>query len=204
MVLWSHSDLNEALKREVERLRIATGEIRTPQQAPLNLGGTQLPYAQACNPSSTYLQIPQSSLPSGHYNNIQLPLFPDAPYRMPTPILHQADNNPLPPSENLQNDPFSCSQGFDISSMGYIASPSESNRAILLPPTSSWILAFVCIYDYIPFITLCKYECLFFWCIVLGINSLFFWGFWRKGKFFFSLLKCDVFGWEKYKIILLY
>ncbi|KAM7521983.1 hypothetical protein LguiA_011885 [Lonicera macranthoides] len=131
-------DLNEALKREVERLRIATGEMRTPQQAPPNLGGTQLPYAQACNPSLTYLQIPQSSLPSGHHNNIQLPLFPDAPSRMPTRILHQANNNPLPPTENLQNeDPFSCSQGFDISNMEYIASPSESNRAILLPPTSS-------------------------------------------------------------------
>lgn len=99
------SALNEALKQEVERLRIATGETMGSSES-FNLG-MSMPY----NPS-TFYSLPQQHVPSGR-QNMQLPPFNES--QMNVHHLHSSNHQH---SELLQNDPLGRLQGLDISSRG--------------------------------------------------------------------------------------
>ncbi|TKY56606.1 Transcription factor RF2b [Spatholobus suberectus] len=108
--------LNEALKKEVERLKVATGEIMSHTES-FNLGMHQMPFT-----GTNFVPIPPQSGPSGH-QNIQLPPFGHSPSTMPIHQLHQTSSHPL--SEILQNDQLGRFQGLDISSKGSTLVKSE-------------------------------------------------------------------------------
>ncbi|WKA00759.1 hypothetical protein VitviT2T_019088 [Vitis vinifera] len=104
--------LNEALKKEVERLKIATGEIMTSSDA-YNLGMHHVPYTQSSFFSHQSQPGPSES------QNIQMPQFHPFPSNMLThhqPLLGAAHSNAL--SDMLQQDPLGRLQGLDISSRG--------------------------------------------------------------------------------------
>ncbi|CAL5189810.1 unnamed protein product [Lathyrus oleraceus] len=108
--------LNDALKKEVERLKVATGDIRSHTES-FNLGMHQMPFTE-----SNYLPIsPQSGHP-GH-RNIQLPLFGHSPSSMATHQLQQTNSHSF--SELLQSDQIGRFQGLDISSKGTTIVKSE-------------------------------------------------------------------------------
>lgn len=98
--------LNDALKKEVERLRIATGEMMSPFES-FNLGMHQMPY----NQPTPYFPLQQQSGPAGQ--KVQLPLFSYSTDNMSTNHLHQSNSHPF--SEMLQNGPVGQFQGLDIS-----------------------------------------------------------------------------------------
>ncbi|XP_028768822.1 transcription factor RF2b [Neltuma alba] len=102
--------LNEALKKEVERLKIATGEMMSPSES-FNLGMHQMQFT-----ASNFFPLPPQSGPSGHHS-MQLPSFN---HSSSMPIhqhqLQQTDSHPF--SEMLQNDQLGRLQGLDISSKG--------------------------------------------------------------------------------------
>ncbi|KAL2317371.1 hypothetical protein Fmac_031247 [Flemingia macrophylla] len=108
--------LNEALKKEVERLKVATGEIMSHTES-FNLGMHQMPFT-----GSNFVPIPPQSGPSGH-QNIQMPPFGHSPSTMATHQMHQPSSHPL--SEILQNDQLGRFQGLDISSKGSTLVKSE-------------------------------------------------------------------------------
>ncbi|XP_042493288.1 transcription factor RF2b-like [Macadamia integrifolia] len=101
--------LNDALKQEVERLKIATGEISNPGET-FSLGMHQMQYN-----SPTFFSLPQQEGAGGH-QNIQLPRF--------HPSLSNMGNHPLLAAQShlfsdmLQQDPLGRLQGLDISSRG--------------------------------------------------------------------------------------
>ncbi|KDP45689.1 hypothetical protein JCGZ_17296 [Jatropha curcas] len=99
--------LNEALKKEVERLKVATGEIMSPAES-FNLGMHQMPYTP-----SNFFPHPQQPGPAGH-PNMQLPPLAHSQPSMPSHPLHQTNSHAL--SEMMQNDPLGRLQGLDISS----------------------------------------------------------------------------------------
>lgn len=101
--------LNEALKKEVERLKIATGEMMSPSES-FNLGMHQMQFT-----ASNFFPLPPQSCPSGH-PNMQLPSFNHSPSSIPTNQLQQTNSHPF--SEMLQNDQLGRLQGLDISSKG--------------------------------------------------------------------------------------
>ncbi|KAK9280093.1 hypothetical protein L1049_013778 [Liquidambar formosana] len=101
--------LNEALKQEVERLKISTGEIMSPSES-FDLGMHNMPY----NPS-TFFPLPQQPGPVCH-QNMRLPPFHHSQSGMSTHNLHPANSHPF--SEILQSDPLGRLQGLDISSRG--------------------------------------------------------------------------------------
>ncbi|KAJ9167365.1 hypothetical protein P3X46_022024, partial [Hevea brasiliensis] len=101
--------LNEALKKEVERLKIATGETMSPSES-FNLGMHQIPYAPA-----NYFPLPQQPGPASH-PNMQLPPFSHSQHNMPAHHLHQTHSHAV--SEIMKNDPLGRLQGLDISSKG--------------------------------------------------------------------------------------
>lgn len=107
--------LNDALKKEVERLKIATGEIMSPSES-FNLGMHHMPYTQ-----STFFPVPQQPGPACH-QNMQLP-FSHSQASMSTHQLHQSNSHPL--SEMMQNDPLGRLQGLDISGKGSSIVKSE-------------------------------------------------------------------------------
>ncbi|XP_054819236.1 transcription factor RF2b-like [Prosopis cineraria] len=100
--------LNEALKKEVERLKIATGEMMSPSES-FNLGMHQMQFT-----ASNFFPLPPQSGPSGH-QSMQLPSFNHSS-SMPTHQLQQTHSHPF--SEMLQNDQLGRLQGLDISSKG--------------------------------------------------------------------------------------
>ncbi|CAL0307693.1 unnamed protein product [Lupinus luteus] len=108
--------LNEALKKEVERLKVATGEMMSPTDS-FNLGIHQMPFT-----GSTFFPIPPQSGRSGQ-QNMQLPPFGHAPSGMPAHQLQQMNSHLL--SEILQNDQLSRFQGLDISSKASALVKSE-------------------------------------------------------------------------------
>ena len=108
--------LNEALKKEVERLKVATGEMMSPTES-FNLGMHQMPFT-----GSNFFPVPPQSGPSGH-QNIQLPAFAHAPSSVPTRQMQQTSSHPL--SEIMQNDQLGRLQGLDISSKGPTLVKSE-------------------------------------------------------------------------------
>uniref|UniRef100_A0A2N9G0A1 BZIP domain-containing protein n=1 Tax=Fagus sylvatica TaxID=28930 RepID=A0A2N9G0A1_FAGSY len=109
--------LNEALKKEVERLKVATGEIMSHSDS-FNLGMHQMPYTQ-----STFFSLPQQPGPAGH-QNMQLP-FSHSQSSMSNHQLHQSNSQFF--SEMMQNDPLGRLQGLDISSKGSPLVKSEGS-----------------------------------------------------------------------------
>ncbi|KAJ4979423.1 hypothetical protein NE237_010203 [Protea cynaroides] len=101
--------LNEALKQEVERLKIATGEISSTGET-FSLGMHHMQYN-----SPYFFSLPQQPGPGGH-QNIQLPQFHPSQSNMRSLPLHAAQSYPL--SDMLQQDSLGRFQGLDISSRG--------------------------------------------------------------------------------------
>jgi len=117
--------LNEALKKEVDRLRIATGEIMSPSES-FNLGMHPMAYT-----SSQFFPLPQHPGPAGH-QNMQLP-FNHSHSSMSTHQLHQSHSHPL--SEMMRNDPLGRLQGLDIN--GKVSSLVKSEGPSLSVSESS-------------------------------------------------------------------
>lgn len=113
---WYVVALNEALKKEVERLKVATGEMMSHTDS-FNLGMHLMPFS-----GSNFVPIPPQSGPSGH-QNMQMPPFGLTPSTMPSHLLHQTSSHPY--SEILQNDQLGRFQGLDISSKGSTLVKSE-------------------------------------------------------------------------------
>ncbi|KAM1226487.1 hypothetical protein ACFX13_005940 [Malus domestica] len=103
--------LNEALKKEVERLKIATGEMMSASDS-FTLGMHQMPY----NHPSAYFPLQQQPGPASH-QTMHLPQFNHSQSSMPTQHLHQA-NSRTHLSDMLQNGPVGQLQGLDIGSKG--------------------------------------------------------------------------------------
>ncbi|KAF7816230.1 transcription factor RF2b-like [Senna tora] len=99
--------LNDALKKEVERLKVATGEIMSPSES-FNLGMHHMQFT-----ASNFFPFPPHSGPPGH-QNMQLPSFNHSPSSMPTHQLQQTNSHPY--TEMLHNDQLGRLQGLDISS----------------------------------------------------------------------------------------
>ncbi|CAN0903639.1 Transcription factor RF2b [Linum grandiflorum] len=97
--------LNEALKKEVERLRVATGEPISPSES-FNFGMHQMPFT-----SSNFFPLPQQPEPTGHPN-----MFSHPQAAMPSQNLHQTNNQHI--SDAMQNESLARFQGLDISSKG--------------------------------------------------------------------------------------
>ncbi|XP_058787855.1 transcription factor RF2b-like [Vicia villosa] len=109
--------LNDALMKEVERLKIATGEAMNPSES-YNLGMHPMQFA-----GSNFFSMPQQhSGPSSH-QNIQFPQFGHSPSNMPTHQLQQTNSHQM--SEMLQNDHLGRFKGLDISSKGSALVKSE-------------------------------------------------------------------------------
>ncbi|KAJ7964320.1 transcription factor RF2b-like [Quillaja saponaria] len=101
--------LNEALRKEVEMLKIATGEIMNPSES-FNLGIQQVPFTAA-----NFFPVQQHLGPSGH-QNMQFPQFNNSQSGMSTQQLHQSNSHTL--TDIMQNDQLGRMQGLDISSKG--------------------------------------------------------------------------------------
>ncbi|KAG9155177.1 hypothetical protein Leryth_011152 [Lithospermum erythrorhizon] len=121
--------LNEALKQEVVRLRIATGEIAAPSDA-FTLEIHHVPYNQ-----SAFFTHQTQSAPNESKNS-QMPQF--HPFQSNTSHHHQllASSRTQPVSDPMQHDPLSRFQGLDIGSIsqfvkteGPSISASESSTA---------------------------------------------------------------------------
>ncbi|XP_022947188.1 transcription factor RF2b-like [Cucurbita moschata] len=106
--------LNDALKKEVDRLKFATGEMMSPSES-FNLGMHHMAYA----PSSF---VQRSQQPAGP-QSMQMPPYSHSPSNMSSHPMHPSDSHSL--SEVLQSDPLSRLQGLDISSKGSSLVKSE-------------------------------------------------------------------------------
>ncbi|KAK6929569.1 Basic-leucine zipper domain [Dillenia turbinata] len=103
--------LNEALKLEVERLKIATGEAINPSDS-FNLGMHHVPYTQ-----SSFFLHQQDSGTNDHQNvqmNIQMPQFHQLQSIPHTHPMVTASHSPGL-TEMLRQDPLGRLQGLDIS-----------------------------------------------------------------------------------------
>ncbi|XP_044508567.1 bZIP transcription factor 18-like [Mangifera indica] len=111
--------LNEALKKEVERLKIATGEMMTPTDM-YNLGMQHIPYSQSLyyqhqpQPGPGDSQIMQ--MPQSH------PFQPNPSGPLPA-LLATAQSHAF--SDTLQQDPLGRLQGLDINSRSSLLVKSE-------------------------------------------------------------------------------
>ncbi|XP_030929267.1 bZIP transcription factor 18 [Quercus lobata] len=106
--------LNEALKKEVERLKIATGEIMTHNDTTYNLGMHHVSY-----PSSSFFSHQPQPQP-GDSQNVQMP-SPFHQFQSNTSTAHQpllavAHSHAF--TDMLQQDPLGRLQGLDISGRG--------------------------------------------------------------------------------------
>lgn len=99
--------LNEALKHEVERLRMATGEMMGPSES-FNLGMPSMQYN-----SSAFYSLPQQHAPHPGQQSMQLPSFHQSQSNM-----HHLHSNAQNSSEFMPNDPLGRLQGLDIGSRG--------------------------------------------------------------------------------------
>ncbi|GLT46027.1 hypothetical protein SLA2020_198180 [Shorea laevis] len=111
--------LNEALKKEVERLKMATGEIMTPTDS-YTLGMHHIPYSQPSYfpPHPQYVQ--------SDAQNMQMPQFhPFQPNMVAPnqPLVATSQSHAF--SEMMQLDPLGRLQGLDISSRGSHTVKSE-------------------------------------------------------------------------------
>lgn len=111
--------LNEALKKEVEGLKIATGEATTPTNT-FNLGMHHIPYTQSSflPPQPQHMQIDTQ--------NIQMPPFQPLQSNTLTtnPSMVGAMNSNAF-TNMMQQDPLGQLQGLDISSGGSHSVKSE-------------------------------------------------------------------------------
>lgn len=107
-----YAALNEALRQEVERLRVATGEISATSDT-FNLAMQHLPY----NQSTFYSNQPQAG--SNESQNVQMQQFHTLSAGMLShqhPMLSATHVQGL--SDSLHQDPLGRFQGLDISSRG--------------------------------------------------------------------------------------
>ncbi|KAL4396043.1 hypothetical protein AHAS_Ahas01G0052400 [Arachis hypogaea] len=100
--------LNDALMKEVERLKIATGEAMKPSES-FNLGMQQMQFA-----GSNFFPVPQSSGPPG-LQSIPMMSFCHPPSNIPHEM-QQSNSHQL--ADILHNDQLGRLQGLDISSKG--------------------------------------------------------------------------------------
>ncbi|MED6109894.1 hypothetical protein PIB30_037809 [Stylosanthes scabra] len=100
--------LNDALMKEVERLKIATGEAMKSSES-FNLGMQQMQFA-----GSNFFSVPQNAGPTGLQNISMLP-FGQPPSNMPHEM-QQPNSHQL--ADILHNDQLGRLQGLDISSKG--------------------------------------------------------------------------------------
>ncbi|TYJ36299.1 hypothetical protein E1A91_A05G298200v1 [Gossypium mustelinum] len=112
--------LNEALKKEVERLKIATGEITTPTDT-FNLGMHHMPYNQSSffPPQPEHMQVDTQ--------NIQMPSFHPLRSNMLTPnqsVVTSSNSQAF--ADIMRQDPLGRLQGLDISSRSSHLVKSES------------------------------------------------------------------------------
>lgn len=112
--------LNEMLKKEVERLKIATGEITTPTDT-FNLGMHHIPYNQSCffPPQPEHMRVDTQ--------NIQMPPF--HPLRSNMLTHNQSmitSSNSQAFADIMRQDPLGRLQGLDISSRSSHLVKSES------------------------------------------------------------------------------
>ncbi|XP_008782655.2 transcription factor RF2b-like isoform X1 [Phoenix dactylifera] len=107
--------LNEALRQEVERLRIATGEISNPCET-YNMGLQHVPY----NPS--FYTLPQQQ--PVHHQGIQLQ--PQFHQSQPNVSNHQFAH-PSALQDMMQQDPLGRLQGLDISKGSLIVKTESSS-----------------------------------------------------------------------------
>ncbi|KAL6896614.1 hypothetical protein ACP4OV_007186 [Aristida adscensionis] len=111
--------LNDALKQEVERLKIATGEM-TKSSETYNLGMQNVTY----HPSFFQLSEQHSVQ---HHGNIQLPPhFQPPPHNVPN---HQMLSHPNALSDMMQQDSLGRLQGLDIGK-GSVAVKSEAEVVV--------------------------------------------------------------------------
>ncbi|CAI9774928.1 unnamed protein product [Fraxinus pennsylvanica] len=124
--------LNEALKQEVERLRIATGEISAPSDA-YDLTMQHIQYNQSAFFSHQLQSRPNDA------QNVQMPQF--------HPLHAAMSNNPHPmlsaartqgTSDAFQQDPLGRFQGLDISSRGSHIVKSEGPSVSASESTSTF------------------------------------------------------------------
>ncbi|KAJ4824282.1 hypothetical protein Tsubulata_040818 [Turnera subulata] len=111
--------LNEALKKEVERLKIATGEMMTPTES-YNLGMHHFPYNQ-----SPYFP-PQPQPRPADTHNMRMPQFHQFQSNMSMPhqpVVNTCHSNAF--SGMLQQDPLTQLQGLDISNRSTLLVKSE-------------------------------------------------------------------------------
>ncbi|KAI9118012.1 hypothetical protein K1719_010344 [Acacia pycnantha] len=109
--------LNEALKKEVERLKIATGEMMSPSES-FNLGMHQMQFT-----ASNFFPLPPQSGPPGH-QSMQLPSFNhSSSMAAHQHQLQQTNSHHF--CEMMQNDQLGRFQGLDISSKGSPVVKSE-------------------------------------------------------------------------------
>ncbi|KAG1371483.1 transcription factor RF2b [Cocos nucifera] len=106
--------LNEALKQEVERLKMATGEISNPGET-YNTGLQHVRY------SAPFYALPQQQ--QVHHQGIQLQ--PQFHQSQPSVSNHQSAHTTAPP-DRMQQDPLGRLQGLDISK-GSLIVKSESS-----------------------------------------------------------------------------
>ncbi|XP_068668917.1 transcription factor RF2b-like [Aristolochia californica] len=107
--------LNEALKQEVERFKVATGEILNPNES-FNLGMYHMPYSQ-----SPFFSLPQQPPPA----SMQLPQYHHPTQRN---IPHNqlfAQSHPF--SDMMQQDSLGRLQGLDISRSSHIVKTEGSS-----------------------------------------------------------------------------
>ncbi|KAL2541846.1 Basic-leucine zipper (bZIP) transcription factor family protein [Abeliophyllum distichum] len=124
--------LNEALKQEVERLRIATGEISAPSDA-YDLAMQHIQY----NQSAFFTHQPQSR--PNDSQNVQMPQFHPLHAAMstnPHPMFSAAHTQSI--SDAFQQDPLGRFQGLDISSRGSHLVKSEGPSVSASESTSTF------------------------------------------------------------------
>ncbi|TVT96766.1 hypothetical protein EJB05_58007 [Eragrostis curvula] len=110
--------LNDALKQEVERLKIATGEMTKSNEA-YNVGMQHVTY------SPSFFQLPEQQAIQ-HHGNIQLPSHFQPPPNVPT---HQMLSHPNSLSDMMQQDSLGRFQGLDIGK-GPVAVKSEAEVVV--------------------------------------------------------------------------
>ncbi|KAL3334450.1 hypothetical protein AABB24_030935 [Solanum stoloniferum] len=111
--------LNEALKQEVERLKIATGQISASSDA-YNSGMQQIQY----NRPAVFPHQPHPG--SSESQNIQMPQFHHLQGSMSNPRHPLVAGNAQALADAIQQDPLGRFQGLDISSRGSHLVKSEA------------------------------------------------------------------------------
>lgn len=132
LVVWLwYIALNEALKKEVERLKFATGEIMTPTDS-YNLGIQHIPY------NHSPLVSPRPRPGSVDALNIQIPQFHPLQSNLSPrqPGIAASHSHAL--SEMLPQDPLRWLQGFDISSRSSVLVRSECPSISASEDSSLW------------------------------------------------------------------